>query len=180
MTEKERFCKKVTVLIDTREKKNQHILQELQRMGVQTEQRKLDFCDYSFVADGRDFSLSCVIERKANVDELWGNLTRERARFEKELETASKQAAHVAILLEGVNSEQELRAYQIPERQMELQGRKVAEIGEFVHCNLQAFASGNRYGIHIHYTKKENSAKKILEIFYYFWRAYKNNVRLIR
>ena len=59
--DKKTFLKTVTILYDTREQKNQHILSALGELGVMTEQRKLDYGDYSFTADGRDFSLSCVI-----------------------------------------------------------------------------------------------------------------------
>ena len=61
--DKKTFLKTVTILYDTREQKNQHILSALGDMGVMTEQRKLDYGDYSITADGRDFSLSCVVER---------------------------------------------------------------------------------------------------------------------
>ena len=81
--DKKTFLKTVTILYDTREQKNQHILSALGDMGVMTEQRKLDYGDYSFTADGSDFSLSCVVERKANVDELYNNIMNDRARLEK-------------------------------------------------------------------------------------------------
>ena len=40
--ERKEFLKKVTVLIDTREQKNEHIVSELQRFGIMFENRKLD------------------------------------------------------------------------------------------------------------------------------------------
>lgn len=58
--------KKVTILIDTREQKNEHITGVLKALGVMVESRKLDYGDYSFTAEGKDFSHSCVIERNYN------------------------------------------------------------------------------------------------------------------
>ena len=76
--DKKTFLKTVTILHDTREQKNAHIIEALDKLGVKHEERKLDYGDYSFTADGRDFSMSCVVERKANVDEIYNNVTSDR------------------------------------------------------------------------------------------------------
>ena len=77
MTKKD-FVKKVTILIDSREKENQHIKDALDQLAIKYEVRKLDFADYSFMIDGRDFSQTCVVERKASVDEFYGNIMHDR------------------------------------------------------------------------------------------------------
>lgn len=59
--DKKTFMKTVTVIYDTREQQNKHIIDKLGECGVMTEKRKLDFGDYSFMAEGRDFSLSCAV-----------------------------------------------------------------------------------------------------------------------
>lgn len=69
MTEKQQFMKKVTIICDTREQENKHIITALDEMKISHENRKLDFGDYSFYIDGRDFSLSCIIERKGCIIE---------------------------------------------------------------------------------------------------------------
>ena len=113
--DKKTFLKTVTVLYDTREQKNKHILDALAQMGIMTEQRKLDYGDYSFTADGRDFSLSCVVERKANVDELYNNIMQDRGRLEKELYAASQCAKQLTIVVENIGSWDELRSYCDPD-----------------------------------------------------------------
>lgn len=85
--EKKRFCKSLTIITDTREQKNNHILQAFDEMGVRHEVRKLHFGDYSFICENNDFTLSCIIERKANINELWTNCTSDRQRFEKEVQS---------------------------------------------------------------------------------------------
>ena len=87
--DKQTFLKNVTVLVDTREKKNSHILKQFDSLRIQYEDRALDFGDYSFMMQGRDFSLSCVIERKGSINELYGNFTSDRDRIEKEFRAGS-------------------------------------------------------------------------------------------
>ena len=98
--EKEKFMHDVTILCDTREQKNRHIIDLLNTYRIKYEHKKLDFGDYSFKVGERDFSLSCIVERKANINELWGNVTKDRERFEKELATAHNIANSVSLLIE--------------------------------------------------------------------------------
>lgn len=172
--ERKEFLKKVTVLIDTREQKNEHIVSELQRFGIMFENRKLDYGDYSFIADGRDFSRSCVIERKATINELYGNITSDRERIEKELDTISKNAIQCTLLLEGSKGWKHLKEFEISKDGAECQGRKVRNIGETVYSTLQAWRCGNRYRFDVEFMPDEKeSAGKMLEIFYYYWHNYK-------
>ena len=176
MTDRKEFAKKVTIICDTREQCNQHIMQYLYASGIATEHRKLDFGDYSFSINGKSFERSCVIERKGSVDELFGNITRERERINKELDAAAKNARHIELILEGVTSEQELKAFEIPEPQMIAQNRKVKRIGETVYSELRSLRSGNRCGLQVSFVKKEDAAKKILEIFYFYYRNYEKAI----
>lgn len=182
--DKKHFMKTVTILYDTREQKNAHILEALSEMGVMTEQRKLDYGDYSFTADGRDFSLSCVVERKANVDELYTNIMSDLqekkhgakiGRLEKEFSTMSVQAVAFTLLLEGVGSWDELQAYEVPLWQMERSPQRVKrDIGAMVYNTLRAWTSQNRYGGSVEFVAdNKRTAEKILDIFYYYWGAYK-------
>lgn len=173
--DKKQFLKTVTVLYDTREQKNTHILTALENMGVKAEERKLDYGDYSFMADGRDFALSCVIERKASVDELYTNIMSDRARLEKEFYAAAQLAKAFTLLIEGVGSWEEVRAYTVPEWAMKRNPeRKLAAVGLPVYNTLKAWTSRNRYGASVEFAKsKEQTAAKMLELFYYYWRSYK-------
>ena len=171
---KKDFLKKVTILIDTREQKNKHITDELDKLGIMYEDHKNDYGDYTFSCEGRDFSLSCVIERKADVDELYGNVMKDRDRLEKEFYAASKLSTQFTLLIESVGSWQELKDYQVPDWQIKQFNRKVIRIGEHCYNTLQAWRVGNRYGFSVEFVKdKKDTAVKILEIFYYYWRTYK-------
>lgn len=173
--DKKHFLKSVIVLYDSREQKNKHILDALAEMGIMTEQRKLDYGDYSFTADGRDFSLSCVVERKANVDEIYGNITQDRERLEKEFYAGTQLANSFTLLLEGIGTWTELKEYAVPLWQMERSPQRVKrDIGAVVYSTLRAWTAGSRYNSSVEFVKdNKQTAARILEIFYYYWRSYK-------
>lgn len=172
--EKKEFMKAVTILIDSREQVNEHITQVLSQLGIMFEVGKLDYGDYSFKAEGKDFSHSCVIERKAKIDELYGNVTSDRERIEKELDTISRNAVQCTLLLEGCNGWERLKEFQISEAGAEKQGRKVRNIGATVYSTLQSWRCGNRYRFDVEFIPDEKkSALKMLELFYWFWHNYK-------
>ena len=98
--EKQMLIDSMVCLVDTREHdgKNQHILDVFDKMGLHYEKRKLNFGDYSMkipanpdlgIMRDLDFSSKIIIERKANLDEVCGNLgTADRSRIKKELALA--------------------------------------------------------------------------------------------
>lgn len=95
--EMEILVKSMTVLIDSREKQNSHITDYLNKREISFKTKALDYGDYSFMIPKNDelsiprdmyFNNKIVIERKGNLEELSGNLTSNRDRFEKELSLA--------------------------------------------------------------------------------------------
>lgn len=175
-TEKQIFMEKVTVLVDTREQVNDHITKQFDAWGVKYESRKLDYGDYTFIYDAvSDFSKSCVIERKANVDELYNNVVQDRGRIEKEMYAASNQAKELILIVESVASWDDLKNYVVPDWQMQRDSqRKNAEIGKVVYATLRSWERGNRYRFKVEFSAdKANTAAKMLELFYYYWRNYK-------
>ena len=84
------------IYIDTREKKNKHIVDYMDRHGVQYEHKKLDVADYC--SDGK-----VLIERKANLLELAGNITKENGRrIKAELERVPPGAQLVFLVEENI------------------------------------------------------------------------------
>lgn len=84
----------MTILVDTREKKWQHIQDYFERNHIPYKSRALNTGDYSFMIPSnkqlnieRDiyFDKQIVVERKGSLEEISGNLSKERDRFEKEL-----------------------------------------------------------------------------------------------
>lgn len=107
-TELKGLLKSMVILIDTREQENSHILAYLDKQKVTYDSRKLGFGDYSFMLPANEklgiirdtyFDNQITIERKASLEELSGNLTQDRQRFESELIRASK--AKLLLMIEN-------------------------------------------------------------------------------
>lgn len=97
-TEKEikELLNRITILVDTREQQNQHILEYFDSKKIPYESMKLGIADYSVKLPGcpelgivKDIHLPIVIERKNSVDELVQTI-KERTRFENELIRSQK------------------------------------------------------------------------------------------
>lgn len=94
--EKDELIKSAYILVDTREKKT-HITEFFDKKKIAWESKKLDRGDYSIAIPANEslgiskdlyFDKEIVIERKNNLEEISGNLTNGRDRFEKELALA--------------------------------------------------------------------------------------------
>jgi len=104
-----KLTKQMIVLIDTREKRNEHILSYFDKQGITCRKEKLDFGDYSFLlpsaATGQGdiyFHDSIVIERKNSLEELSGNLAQKRTQFETEFLKARNAGAKIYLMVEDV------------------------------------------------------------------------------
>ena len=182
MTEKETFMRAVTIVCDTREKGNGHIIKAFDDWKVKHENRKLDVGDYSFVITDRDFCLSCAIEHKSGVEEIYSNIMEadpgsksKGGRLEKELEAGSRTINQFVLLIENCGSMEELKKYVVPEWSMKMcPQRKVADIGRLCYPHLKAWQQSNRYNTTIDFVKNPaDTAGRIIETFYYYYRNYK-------
>lgn len=181
MMEKERFLKDVTIICDTREQENTHILNDLNDWGVKHISKKISFGDYSFICNDIDFSLLCAVERKNGVNELWQNITRDRQRFEKEISGMYSLTGTATLIVENCPSRDFLKNFTIPDRLMQYQGRKIADIGRYIDSTLMSWSSPNRYNLHVHYTKgRDGTAALLLSIFYYYFYNYQELVKPLR
>lgn len=97
------------ILVDSREKVNDHIISSFDKNGICYKKKALEYGDYSFALPKNEalsiprdmyFNKKICIERKANLEEISGNLTKERDRFEKELSLAPKEKV---LLIENAN-----------------------------------------------------------------------------
>lgn len=92
--EARQILKSLVYLVDTREKDNEHITSVLEKRGLAWKSRVLGSGDYSIMIPQnaelgimRDIYLNnqIIVERKASLEELSGNLAQNRQRFENEL-----------------------------------------------------------------------------------------------
>lgn len=111
--ELESIVESIVCLCDTREQKNQHILDWLDKfehksgeVGIKHRAKKLTSGDYSFYIPRQDslgimgdiyFDNQFIIERKKDLDELSGNLTTNRDRFANEFSRTNAYKYHMII-----------------------------------------------------------------------------------
>jgi len=103
LTEKEITdkLKNLKIITDTREQVNSHITEHFESKKVETISRKLDIGDYSAMIDDYTLENSVVVERKANIDEIAGNYTVNRQRFENEFLRAKANGVKVFLIIEN-------------------------------------------------------------------------------
>jgi len=97
--EMDELIKSMTILVDTREKNNSHLTEYWDKKGILYKKKALSYGDYSVMVPENEklniprslfFDKDIVVERKASLEEVSGNLTQQRDRFEKELSLAPK------------------------------------------------------------------------------------------
>ena len=105
----EEIIKSMVILIDTREKQIDHITKYFDKAKLTYKKKALPYGDYSFLIPQNDnlsiqrdllFYNDIVIERKGSLEELSGNLTKERDRLEKELALAPRNKV---LIVENAN-----------------------------------------------------------------------------
>ena len=97
--------KTFSVIVDSREQKWAHIEEALKATETPYIKSKLNYGDYTCTATAPDFQTvsladKYVIERKRSIDELVGNFTSGRARFDREFKRAMTDKAKVFLLIE--------------------------------------------------------------------------------
>lgn len=161
----------IKILVDSREKVNEHILQIWDKKGIEyyKPEKGLKTGDYSIavkldngeVIDLRD---KIVIERKNSLEELSTNVTKHRERFENELKRAKDNNTKFILMIEGVKWYEDL-----------LEGN----YNTFTHKNsylasIMAFKS--RYRIEVIGIDKQYTASYIYKELYYFAKEYVKNL----
>lgn len=86
------------IIVDTREQKNQFILEYFEAHGIEYRINKLDVGDYSL-----EGSPHFSIDRKANVQELVGNMIHDHERLSKEIQRAIDNKVDLVFLIEDEN-----------------------------------------------------------------------------
>ncbi|MDY5910610.1 MAG: ERCC4 domain-containing protein [Inconstantimicrobium porci] len=110
--------KNLVVLIDTREQRNEHIKEFFEKKNINFKIHKLDYGDYSIMIpknaiEGltRDvyFDRDIVIERKASIDELVGNLKDDATRIRTELAHINKYNIKCYLFVEDYLFDKHIR-----------------------------------------------------------------------
>ena len=161
----------IRIICDSREKKNNHILNYLNDISVDYVTRKLDYGDYSVELKENNslgiepFSLEdeIVVERKGSgntgLDELAINITKYRKNFEKMIEKSVVNNADLHLIIEDGSWG---NIYNSLYRSKVSNKSYIATLMTYL----------NRYNIDIHMVKKKYSPKFIYSLLYYYAREY--------
>ena len=150
------------LISDTREKKNQHVLDYFEAVGIKYEVAKLDFGDYMDV-----YRPGIVIDRKQNIAELAKNVVgKDRDRFVRELERANAAGSRLVILVEQnryLDRDKWIRVRE-PTDLMLWSSPHTKIRGERVFRSLSGLIY--KYGISVQFCDRRSTGREILRIIY--------------
>lgn len=156
----------IVILIDTREQENSHIIEYFEAKGINYKSQKLDFADYSYMLPAqpdmgivRDmyFTNEITIERKANLEELSNNLTKDRDRLENEF---LRSKGKVYLLIEDPKGYENIITHKYNSR---------FNPKSFI-ASLKTFEA--RYNLNVNYIDKNYSGNFIALTFLYHLRQH--------
>lgn len=141
------------ILIDSREKKFEHITRYFDRHSVEYEIKKLDVGDYADSENGR-----IVIDRKSGLEEISMNLLNksDSQRFWREIRRSHEQGIKLVILVESGRTVTSIN--DVPKwrsRFSGVTGRRL--IDEMIRTEMA-------YGVRWCFCDKRSTAKRIVEI----------------
>lgn len=141
------------VIVDTREKKNSHILKYFISHDIDYKLQKMDVADYQI--EGKN---KLVIDRKQNLDELAKNLMNrsDHARFWKEVRRAKEQNIKMIVLCEHGGQIKEIKnVAEWHSKYSPVTGRALMEEIYRVHIS---------YGVEFLFCDKRSTGRKIIEL----------------
>lgn len=144
----------ITVISDTREQRNEHILRFLKEKNIPCASRKLDAGDYSAQLGEYSLEKDVVIERKRNLDEICGNLTADRDRFEREFMRTKAAGTKVFLIIENSSWDD-----------VYLQNYRSKLSSKSLLASLLAWQV--RYNVTVIFCNSANTPKLIYQILYY-------------
>ena len=144
------------IIVDSREKKWDHIRKYFEANGIEFEIKKLDAGDY-FSTDQGDV----VVDRKQNLQELCGNLSKGNGniiRFTNECRRAKEQGIRLVVLIEGTNCQTVKDVSGWKSKYTKHSGKWLTD---------KMFNLTVSYDVEWQFCKKNETAAKILEILKY-------------
>lgn len=104
---KDIFTKYTYIVVDTREKKNEHIIKNFEKYNIKYIKKALKYGDYGIMIKANeeygfkeDTILKVAVERKRDLNELGSNLTTYKKRFMNEMQRCTADGAIMCIAIE--------------------------------------------------------------------------------
>lgn len=149
---------KATVLVDSREKRNLHILKRLTELNIPFRTVTLKYGDYSFEWNGKSYQNEVVVERKNSITEICGNLGKNKARFQNEFIRAGRDKCKVILMVEDGSWERiEKGEYRSKFSPGELKNR------------IKTWC--NKFQLELKFVEKDNACELILQSFREFYKS---------
>ena len=139
------------IIIDSREKKCDHIKAYFDKHGIEYEIRKLDEGDYQI--DGQP---NITVDRKRDMSEMYNCVVNDKSRFYKEVRRCNDKGIKLYILIE--HSSQIKTLEDVPKWKSKygtISSREIMERLYRLHIS---------YGVEIFFCSKRQTAQKIIEI----------------
>lgn len=162
----------MVVVCDSREQRNMHLLEALNKKSVKFEQDTLKYGDYSFRVGDIDFRNKIIFERKASLSEIASNfMGKNRMRFDTEFQKAKNDGCKIVLLIEDPEGRAKIKLRQELDKSIEKDWNFIKRKtwnSEFcanaMIASIKAFKE--RYSLDVIFCKKTDTADKMLEIFY--------------
>ena len=143
----------MTIICDSREKKNQHILKFFEENGINYKIQKMNVADYQIEGDN-----GIVIDRKQNLEEVATNLfnRNDKSRFWREVRRANEKGIKMIVLCEhsrNIKSIQDVSKWH----------SKFSPVSG-VNLMNEIYRVHISYGIEFIFCSKQNTGKKIVSL----------------
>lgn len=140
------------IICDTREQRNEHVLDYFERNGIEFKIQKLDTGDYML-----EGSPGLTIDRKRNLGELCGNLfSRDRGRFWREIRRAQETGIKMIVLIEHGGKVKRLDDVK------RWRGKYTRVTGAALYAEICRVSIA--YGVEFLFCSKSSTGRRILEI----------------
>lgn len=164
-----------TIICDSREQKWGHVRNYLERAGIRWLRSKLPVGDY-----GRMDNLSVIVDRKASLTEVEGNLIQQHDRFRREAVRAQENGIRLIVLVEagpGVKSLGDVAKWENPRLARWRQLDRDHSMGKQLYISISAKPPVNgskiaqimhtmseKYGIEWQFCCHQDAGQRILEL----------------
>lgn len=161
-TELKKLLQIITIIVDTRENENQHLLKYFTDKKIPYVTQKIESGDYSFMIPatpelgvGRDlyFTDKISIERKNSLEEISGNLTNDRLRIESEF---IRHKGKMILLIENADYSDILK-----------HNYKTEYAPASFLATLHSFSE--RYDIPFTFMKDKRCSGQFIHFTFYYW-----------
>ena len=150
------------IVCDTREQKDSHITEWFQMNGVRTVRSKLYVGDYALLNDQ-----SVCIDRKAGLQEVYGNIVQQHDRFKAELLRARDASIKLIFLVEQpeILRVEDVAEWRNPRWTIWIQkGRKGWPPMPSVSLMKAMKSISEKYGADWEFCDKSQTARRIMEV----------------